>query len=182
MCHRLPSARRSFRTHSSPHSCSAHAPALRWPARWRPAAPDKERSRSVKPLVRRARGRMVFGLWRVRFPPCLVRPGRRLPVQGLSEGSLGFYGALTPVAHWPCQSQPQESVGPRCFFSYSDRKENFSHGPCVWRSIYYTAAGRKENFSHGPCVWRSIYYSLFRLLDDTKWTLFPVGTEITRYV
>ena len=32
----------------------------------------------------------VFGLWRVCFPPCLVRPGRRLPVQGLSEGSLGF--------------------------------------------------------------------------------------------
>ena len=31
----------------------------------------------------------VFGLWRVRFPPCLVRPGRRLPVQGLSVGSLG---------------------------------------------------------------------------------------------
>ena len=26
--------------------------------------------------------RRVFGLWRVRFPPCLVRPGRRLPVQG----------------------------------------------------------------------------------------------------
>ena len=26
-----------------------------------------------------------FGLWRVRFPPCLVRPGRRLPVQGLSD-------------------------------------------------------------------------------------------------
>jgi len=35
-------------------------------------------------------GPEVFGLWRVRFPPCLVRPGRRLPVQGLSEGSLGF--------------------------------------------------------------------------------------------
>ena len=31
-----------------------------------------------------------FGLWRVCFPPCLVRPGRRLPVQGLSEGSLGY--------------------------------------------------------------------------------------------
>ena len=31
----------------------------------------------------------VFGLWRVCFPPCLVRPGRRLPVQGLSEESLG---------------------------------------------------------------------------------------------
>ena len=27
----------------------------------------------------------AFGLWRVRFPPCLVRPGRRLPVQGLSS-------------------------------------------------------------------------------------------------
>ena len=36
----------------------------------------------------------VFGLWRVRFPPCLVRPGRRLPVQGLSEGSLGFLDRL----------------------------------------------------------------------------------------
>jgi len=36
----------------------------------------------------------IFGLWRVRFPPCLVRPGRRLPVQGLSEGSLGFRDRL----------------------------------------------------------------------------------------
>jgi len=36
----------------------------------------------------------VFGLWRVCFPPCLVRPGRRLPVQGLSEGSLGFRDRL----------------------------------------------------------------------------------------
>ena len=36
----------------------------------------------------------VFGLWRVRFPPCLVRPGRRLPVQGLSEGSLGCLDRL----------------------------------------------------------------------------------------
>jgi len=35
-----------------------------------------------------------FGLWRVRFPPCLVRPGRRLPVQGLSEGSLGYLDRL----------------------------------------------------------------------------------------
>ena len=37
----------------------------------------------------------TFGLWRVCFPPCLVRPGRRLPVQGLSEGSLGFLVSLT---------------------------------------------------------------------------------------
>ena len=37
---------------------------------------------------------VLFGLWRVCFPPCLVRPGRRLPVQGLSEGSLGFRDRL----------------------------------------------------------------------------------------
>ena len=32
----------------------------------------------------------LFGLWRVCFPPCLVRPGRRLPraVQGLSAERL----------------------------------------------------------------------------------------------
>ena len=35
-----------------------------------------------------------LGLWRVCFPPCLVRPGRRLPVQGLSEGSLGYLDRL----------------------------------------------------------------------------------------
>jgi hypothetical protein len=29
---------------------------------------------------------MGFGLWRVCFPPCLVRPGRRLPVQGRVSG------------------------------------------------------------------------------------------------
>ena len=44
-------------------------------------------------LTRRHRSRLScgdschssFGLWRVCFPPCLVRPGRRLPVQGLSR-------------------------------------------------------------------------------------------------
>ena len=40
----------------------------------------------------------VFGLWRVRFPPVLVRTGRRLPVQGLSEGSLGYLDRLPRVA------------------------------------------------------------------------------------
>jgi hypothetical protein len=35
-----------------------------------------------------------FGLWRVCFPPCVVRPGRRVPVQGLSEGSRGFRDRL----------------------------------------------------------------------------------------
>ena len=40
---------------------------------------------------------MVFGLWRVCFPPCVVRPGRRVPVQGLSEGSRGFRDRLYPL-------------------------------------------------------------------------------------
>ena len=33
--------------------------------------------------LRRATRAGVFGLWRVRFPPVLVRTGRRLPVQAL---------------------------------------------------------------------------------------------------
>ena len=37
--------------------------------------------------------RMLWSL-EVYFPPCLVRPGRRLPVQGLSEGSLGYLDRL----------------------------------------------------------------------------------------
>ena len=48
----------------------------------------------VTPYPLRARGVDFFGLWRVCFPPCLVRPGRRLPVQGLSEGSLGYRDRL----------------------------------------------------------------------------------------
>ena len=51
----------------------------------------RERYRNHRTHAGRLRpGLGVFGLWRVCFPPCLVRPGRRLPVQGLSEGSLGF--------------------------------------------------------------------------------------------
>ena len=34
-----------------------------------------------------------FGLWRVRFPPVLVRTGRQLPVQALGE--RGVWVALT---------------------------------------------------------------------------------------
>ena len=35
--------------------------------------------------ARRGLGPLAFGLWRVRFPPVLVRTGRRLPVQALGE-------------------------------------------------------------------------------------------------
>ena len=44
-------------------------------------------------------GAEAFGLWRVCFPPCLVRPGRRLPVQGLSEGSLVDKVTVTRVMY-----------------------------------------------------------------------------------
>ena len=49
------------------------------------------------------RAEQFFGLWRVRFPPCLVRPGRRLPVQGLSEGRNldGFRGLYTETRLGP---------------------------------------------------------------------------------
>ena len=41
-----------------------------------------------------------FGLWRVRFPPVLVRTGRRLPVQALGHGErLGETLRLRPPRH-----------------------------------------------------------------------------------
>ena len=33
----------------------------------------------------------IFGLWRIRFPPVLVRTGRRLPVQSL--GDIPLFGS-----------------------------------------------------------------------------------------
>ena len=50
------------------------------------------------------------GLWSLEgvLSPCLVRPGRRLPVQGLSEGSLGpgsVFG-LWRVRFPPCLVRP----------------------------------------------------------------------------
>ena len=43
----------------------------------------------------------VFGLWRVRFPPVLVRTGRRLPVQALGER-----GVLVSVTGYPRGGAP----------------------------------------------------------------------------
>ena len=40
----------------------------------------------------------VFGLWRICFPPVLVRTGRRLPVQALGER-----GVLVTLTGYPCQ-------------------------------------------------------------------------------
>ena len=52
---------------------------------------------SLKVSSRRTQQLELFGLWRVRFPPCLVRPGRRrLPVQGLSVNLKFFFISFPP--------------------------------------------------------------------------------------
>ena len=43
----------------------------------------------------------VFGLWRIRFPPVLVRTGRRLPVQTLGERRV-----LVAVTGYPRDGAP----------------------------------------------------------------------------
>jgi len=63
----------------------------------------------------------VFGLWRVCFPPCLVRPGRRLPVQGLNEGSLGFRDRL------PAWRGPGTGLK-ICHQGYQKSKRNLVYG------------------------------------------------------
>jgi len=65
----------------------------------------------------------VFGLWRVCFPPCLVRPGRRLPVQGLSEGSLGYLDRL------PAWRGPGTGLK-LCHQGYQKSKRNLVYG--IW--------------------------------------------------
>ena len=87
----------SFRVRgqSSPHRATQRLSAGR--ARDHPVmeiVPNKALSLSLSLCKSCQCAREVFGLWRVCFPPCLVRPGRRLPVQGLSEGSLGFRDRL----------------------------------------------------------------------------------------
>ena len=42
-----------------------------------------------------------FGLWRIRFPPFLVRTGRRLPVQALGER-----GVLVTLTGYPRNGAP----------------------------------------------------------------------------
>ena len=47
------------------------------------------------------RGLAVFGLWRICFPPVLVRTGRRLPVQALGER-----GVLVSLTGYPRGGAP----------------------------------------------------------------------------
>ena len=44
---------------------------------------------------------LSFGLWRIRFPPVLVRTGRRLPVQALGER-----GVLVTLTGYPRGGAP----------------------------------------------------------------------------
>ena len=44
---------------------------------------------------------LVFGLWRICFPPVLVRTGRRLPVQALGER-----GVLVSLTGYPRGGAP----------------------------------------------------------------------------
>ena len=46
-------------------------------------------------------GYPFFGLWSVRFPPVLVRTGRRLPVQALGER-----GVLVSLTGYPRNGAP----------------------------------------------------------------------------
>ena len=64
----------------------------------------------------------VFGLWRVCFPPCLVRPGRRVPVQGLSEGSRGCGVGTRTLDFGGCAFLPF-SLGPQATARVGTRRE-----------------------------------------------------------
>ena len=48
-----------------------------------------------------SRGLYVFGLWRICFPPVLIRTGRRLPVQALGER-----GVLVSLTGYPRGGAP----------------------------------------------------------------------------
>ena len=53
-----------------------------------------------------------FGLWRICFPPVLVRTGRRLPVQALGErGVLVSLTLVRPGRRLPVQGLSEGSLG-----------------------------------------------------------------------
>ena len=67
------------------------------------------------------------GLWSLEsvLSPCLVRPGRRLPVQELSEGSLGFRDRL------PAWRGPGTGLK-LCHQGYQRSKRNLIYGIWSW--------------------------------------------------
>ena len=65
-------------------------------------------------------GKRVFGLWRIRFPPVLVRTGRRLPVQALGERGVWVtvtgYPKLLLVTKLKGKARPRLSGGLLCMY------------------------------------------------------------------
>jgi hypothetical protein len=83
---------------------------------------------------------LTFGLWSVRFPPVLVRTGRRLPVQALGERRV-----LVAVTGYPRGGAP----GPgRSFVTRVTRNQ---------REIWYMESGpsRVNAPLEGPVIPRS---------------------------
>ena len=105
---------------------------------------------------------LLFGLWRVCFPPCLVRPGRRLPVQGLSEGSLGYSTHSPPGGGHAPRGAPStrgaRSLGrthrPRLPGVRRPRATSCQRPPCVSRAAHHRA---KRRAMLGPCAQRQRY-------------------------
>ena len=83
---------------------------------------------------------LVFGLWRICFPPVLVRTGRRLPVQALGER-----GVLVSVTGYPRGGAPGPGRG---FVTRATRNQ---------REIWYMESGpnRVNAPLEGPVIPRS---------------------------
>ena len=84
-----------------------------------------DRSKPVGLLVRPPAtcSRLAFGLWSVRFPPVLVRTGRRLPVQALGERRV-----LVSVTGYPRRGP---GTGLKLWHqSYQKSKRNLVYG--IW--------------------------------------------------
>ena len=64
------------------------------------SGPNRVNAPLGEPVIPRSR-RSLFGLWSFRFPPVLVRTGRRLPVQALGER-----GVLVTVTGYPRGGAP----------------------------------------------------------------------------
>ena len=88
----------------------------------------------------------AFGLWRVCFPPCLVRPGRRLPVQGLSPcAPASSYHAL------PRLRKRQLFSNPRFFFRHEQlrgRRAGAATAPWACASSYMAVRARSHTHAH----------------------------------
>ena len=122
---------------------------------------------------------LVFGFWRVRFPPVLVRTGRRLPVQALGERRV-----LVAVTGYPRGGAP----GPgRSFVTRSTRNQTEIWymesspsrvnaplgGPVIPRSRGSLSRTKASGEERGVVVWSP---GLPEIKEKSGiWNLVPVG-------